>query len=191
MTSTVSAIVDKPAELKGNAGGGLTSACGPGTKVVLSPDLKKCIREIIYQYSGGKDILSPQEFADFLRSSQESISDEAYDALELPIKGDITAETLEEYLLSPESGAVKATEQDLTKPLNDYFISSSHNTYLIGNQVAGEASTEGYISVLKRGCRSVEIDVWDGENGEPKVVHGYIVPGISHVQIYCGRTYHF
>lgn len=60
----------------------------------------------------------------------------------------------------------------LDRPLNEYFISSSHNTYLLGRQVAGESSIEGYIRTLQHGCRCVEIDCWDGDDGRPKVTHG-------------------
>ena len=70
--------------------------------------------------------------------------------------------------------AVQVSEQDLTHPLKDYLISTSHNTYLVGNQLYGEASCDGYKTVLLKGCRCIEIDCWDGENGEPKVVHGLI-----------------
>ncbi|CCU75537.1 unnamed protein product [Blumeria hordei] len=59
----------------------------------------------------------------------------------------------------------------LNRPLNEYFISSSHNTYLLGRQVAGQSSIEAYISVLSRGCRCVEIDCWNGSEG-PVVMHG-------------------
>lgn len=66
---------------------------------------------------------------------------------------------------------VSPQEEDLDRPLNEYLISTSHNTYLVGRQLAGISSIEPYISVLENGCRCVELDVWDGEDG-PIVNHG-------------------
>ena len=104
----------------------------------------------------------------------------------------ISAEKLEEYLLSPENAPVKVPELDLSHPLKDYFISSSHNTYLVCHQLYGDASIEGYKTVLLKGCRCIEIDCWDGEDNEPKVVHGYghQLSGLID-KIYCCRAYYF
>jgi phosphatidylinositol phospholipase C, delta len=81
---------------------------------------------------------------------------------------------LQNFLYSGYNSALQPVkgEATLDKPLNEYFISSSHNTYLLGHQVRGTSSVEGYIDALIGGCRCVEIDCWDGENGRPMVTHG-------------------
>jgi glycerophosphoryl diester phosphodiesterase len=48
----------------------------------------------------------------------------------------------------------------MTKPLTDYYVNTSHNTYLMSNQLTGESSVHAYINALKKGCRCVELDIW-------------------------------
>ena len=53
------------------------------------------------------------------------------------------------YLCSPEGSIFNAEHQglyqDMSQPLCHYFISSSHNTYLLEDQLKGPSSVEAYI----------------------------------------------
>lgn len=52
------------------------------------------------------------------------------------------------YMASPASNAVGPLENiDLRYPISNYFISSSHNTYLTGNQLYSSSSTDAYRNV--------------------------------------------
>ncbi|XP_074047457.1 1-phosphatidylinositol 4,5-bisphosphate phosphodiesterase delta-4 isoform X1 [Macrotis lagotis] len=137
--------------------------------------------------SGDGQKLTLLEFADFLREEQkegDQTSDLALDLIaryepsdSAKLRHVLTIDGFLAYLCSPDgdifSPACRPVYQDMSYPLNHYFIHSSHNTYLLGDQLRGQSSVEGYIRALKRGCRCVEVDVWDGPSGEPIVYHGH------------------
>ncbi|KAG6036513.1 hypothetical protein E4U41_005632 [Claviceps citrina] len=84
-------------------------------------------------------------------------------------------------LLGKSHFDVPASLLDRSRPLPEYYISSSHNTYLMAHQLYGESSATAYETALRTGSRCVEIDAWDNDDDadEPKVTHGFTL--VSHI----------
>ncbi|XP_065174964.1 1-phosphatidylinositol 4,5-bisphosphate phosphodiesterase beta-4-like [Sycon ciliatum] len=91
-------------------------------------------------------------------------------------KCQLTKEGLLTFLRSKENAIIHLSRfglhQDMEQPLCHYYINSSHNTYLTGHQLTGKATVEIYRQVLLTGCRCIELDCWDGADGEPVITHG-------------------
>ncbi|XP_057681356.1 1-phosphatidylinositol 4,5-bisphosphate phosphodiesterase epsilon-1 isoform X1 [Corythoichthys intestinalis] len=94
------------------------------------------------------------------------------------LMGWMSFEGFARFLMDKENFACRNEEsqinpEELQHPLSYYYIESSHNTYLTGHQLKGESSVELYSQVLLQGCRSVELDCWDGDDGMPVIYHGH------------------
>ncbi|XP_068932944.1 1-phosphatidylinositol 4,5-bisphosphate phosphodiesterase delta-3 [Petaurus breviceps papuanus] len=144
------------------------------------------LEEIFNRYSGEDRVLSAAELLEFLRDQGEEGATMAhaqhlirtYELNEKAKQHDLMMlDGFMMYLLSPDGAVLDPAHrdvyQDMNQPLSHYFISSSHNTYLTQSQIGGASSTEAYIRAFAQGCRCVELDCWEGPDGEPVVYHGH------------------
>ncbi|XP_049586611.1 inactive phospholipase C-like protein 2 [Syngnathus scovelli] len=150
-----------------------------------------CTRPEIYflfvQFSSNKEFLDTKDLMIFLEAEQgmaqvsEDTSAEVIQKYEPSkegrLRGWLSLDGFTNYLLSPECHIFdpehKTVCQDMKQPLSHYYINASHNTYLIEDQFRGPSDVTGYIRALKMGCRSVELDVWDGPDNEPVIYTGH------------------
>lgn len=152
--------------------------------------------------SANSDGLSREAVFAFLRDIQGETDvsghsrDVLFDRFADAVTGLWNAESLASFLASPDN--LHKVAQDYTRPLYEYFIASSHNTYLVAEQWRGASTVEGYIRVLLAGCRSVEsgclkaalllthtVDVHDGNDGLPVVYHGMTITSSVPIRDVC------
>ncbi|KAJ1973369.1 hypothetical protein H4R35_004157 [Dimargaris xerosporica] len=134
-----------------------------------------------YARPGILPTLTLTDFAAFIRCVQrETVSDDQIAArFHYQTQGNnrMVFEEFAAYMLSPWNaltGCIRGTSptDPMDQALTHYYIATSHNTYLLDDQWAGMSSVDGYVMALLAGCRSVEIDVWDGPGKQPVVTHG-------------------
>uniref|UniRef100_A0A803Y149 Phosphoinositide phospholipase C n=1 Tax=Meleagris gallopavo TaxID=9103 RepID=A0A803Y149_MELGA len=117
------------------------------------------LEELFGHYSGEDCVLSAEELRDFLQDQGEEGTLHQACAI-------ICAHELNE----------KARQQGLMTldGFTMYLLSAAGD---ILNQehteIGGTSSTEAYVRALMMGCRCVELDCWEGPDGEPIVCHGH------------------
>merc|ERR1711953_957581 len=152
--------------------------------------IPKEFEELYLKIAGDDKQLQLHEFRDFLRDYQKEThhSDEQIkqmildyektdpdsttdiDQLKIGLYGFATYLRQSAQVIDPEK---EKMFESMEKPLTDYWIASSHNTYLEDDQLKGPSSVEAYKKALQKGCRCVELDCWNGEDGQPIIYHGH------------------
>uniref|UniRef100_A0A8C0EWG9 Phosphoinositide phospholipase C n=1 Tax=Bubo bubo TaxID=30461 RepID=A0A8C0EWG9_BUBBB len=149
--------------------------------------LRRDLYLLLLSYSDKKDHLTVEELAQFLKVEQKVNNVTPEYCLDIIQKFEVSEENKKQNVLgiegftnfmrSPACDIFNPlhceVHQDMDQPLCNYFIASSHNTYLTGDQLLSQSRVEMYARVLQDGCRCIEVDCWDGPDGEPVVHHGY------------------
>lgn len=136
------------------AGGGDATSEVPVQQLYLSHEIQQRLRLVFSNLCGPNSTLSRQRFEEWLSTVQvqgiESLDKENYIFEEFlaAVYYNYGFETMKES---------RAEEKDLSKPISNYYISSSHNTYLLGNQLSSKSSTESYKNVSHVTCRNSSI----------------------------------
>ncbi len=119
--------------------------------------LRKHVRHVYNTAKKGDQFLSRENYAAFLVATQgaKSTTPPASEKGEVAGEAEPKPYTFDEFfwLWSNDPSAWSAAgdkhqdQLDTTRPLSHYFISSSHNTYLEGNQLSSKSSAQAYRAV--------------------------------------------
>ncbi|VVC96133.1 unnamed protein product, partial [Leptidea sinapis] len=139
--------------------------CANGTTISLH-EFQRFLQVEQHDRLGDDEARASQFIRDYLRDPQRDIYEPHF-----------TLSEFIEMLFSKQNtiwdSRYDGVTQDMTRPLAHYWISSSHNTYLTGDQLSSESSIEAYVRCLRSGCRCIELDCWDGPDGTPLIYHGH------------------
>lgn len=153
------------------AGGGVSGDKHHGHIKTINSPVLPYLQNIFNCHADDDKSWNTLQASTFIRCTQAGDPESPSEGLPpaLVEKGKLGFNDFLQYMTSDASnvmGPFRDADKDLSYPLSSYFISSSHNTYLSGNQLYGESSTDAYKNVLLRGCRCIEIDVWDGDDSD-------------------------
>ena len=137
--------------------------------ILQTPDVLNIFDEITETYKG--IAITPEELTNFLRKEQRhSFSFKEYEHIVNVFRncddGDDDNIRPKDFFRLFKSSTFfdiqnntksKMINQDMSFPLSRYWINTSHNTYLSGNQITSDSAITQYIKALLSGCRCVEV----------------------------------
>jgi len=136
------------------AGGGDAASEIPPHQLYLSHDIQEHLRQVYEALCKPQARLSRDKFAEWLAAVQfqpiEPLDKDEY-------KFEQFLETV--YYSGGFEAISKPEDKDLSKPISNYYISSSHNTYLMGNQLSSKSSTEAYKNVSSQGPSNEDLSL--------------------------------
>lgn len=129
----------------------LDSARSPAGMHPVTPGYKAHLRRLYNELRKDETKLSREAFEHFILTRQRDNKKPSWGFSQKP---ECTAFTFEQFVelwwneYSAAKRPIHAEDKDLDKPISNYFISSSHNTYIEdGNQFSGAADVEQYRKV--------------------------------------------
>ncbi|XP_034246748.1 1-phosphatidylinositol 4,5-bisphosphate phosphodiesterase gamma-1 isoform X1 [Thrips palmi] len=142
-----------------------TSLTG-GKYCVTIQDFQRFLLEEQHEKNAENPKWVSEVMRDFLRDSQREVKEPYFTTVEFM-----------NFLFCKQNDLWDSSHNkvthDMNRPLSHYWIASSHNTYLTGDQFSSPSSVEAYVRCLRMGCRCIELDCWDGPEGMPSIYHGH------------------